>query len=478
MHEALGVPAGGAPDCTGAPPPQQGPKLLDRLRQALLDRHFVPATAARYADWVRRYILFHNKRHPETLSSSEVSEFLQHLGRDLGATTAQQAEARDALAFLYCTLLQTPLPAPAVARLAAAGRHDAAPTPSSTEPAKAPPRLLDRAREVLRVKHYALRTEECYVQWMRRYILYHNKRHPLDLGPRHIEQFLTHLAVQGHVSASTQAQALNALLFLYRQVLEIELPRLDAVRAKRRRRLPVVLSRAEVRLVLDAVTGCDGQYTLMTQILYGAELRLLECCRLRVKDVDLARAQILVRQGKGDKDRIVMLPRALRPALERQAQARRQLHERDLGRGLAYVFLPDALARKYPSAARELGWQYLFASRQLSRDPRTGKVGRHHVHENALQRAVTEAVRSTGLTKRISCHTLRHSFATHLLERGVDIRTVQELLGHQDVNTTMIYTHVMEKGVAGTPSPLDSLVEVTPEEIQAAVQATRNLESA
>jgi integron integrase len=216
----------------------------------------------------------------------------------------------------------------------------------------------------------------------------------------------------------------------------------------------------------------------MVSLLYGAGLRLLECCRLRVKDVDLARSQIVVRGGKGDKDRVVMLPRALRPALEKQLQARRQLHERDRAAGPVWVNLPHALARKYPSAAGELGWQYVFASRQKSRDPRTGNTGRHHVHEGAVQRAVHLAVQQTGLTKRISCHTFRHSFATHLLERGIDIRTVQELLGHKDVSTTMIYTHVMAKGPAGTPSPLDWLDELRQAEVEAAVTATQALAGA
>jgi integron integrase len=295
------------------------------------------------------------------------------------------------------------------------------------------------------------------------------------MGAREVSEFLTHLAIEGHVSVSTQTQALNALVFLYRQVLEIDLGRLDAVRAHRPRRLPVVMSKTEVRQVLAAIEGYDGLYPLMTRLMYGTGMRLMECCRLRVKDVDWQRGQILIRQGKGDKDRVVMLPKALRADLEKQLQIRRMRHERDLVRGIAHVPLPDALARKYPNAVRELGWQFLFASRQLSRDPRTGKIGRFHVHENALQRAVATAVRQHGFTKRVSCHTFRHSFATHLLERGVDLRTVQELLGHKDVSTTMIYTHVMDKGVSRTASPLDFLDEVTPDELTAAVNATRGL---
>jgi integron integrase len=263
----------------------------------------------------------------------------------------------------------------------------------------------------MRVRHYALRTEESYVNWIRRFILFHHKRHPAEMGAREIEEFLTHLAVRDHVSASTQTQALCALVFLYQEVLELEVGSLDAVRARRPARVPVVLSRAEVRALLEAVDGCQGLYRLMSQVMYGSGLRLLECCRVRVKDMDLARGQIIVREGKGNKDRVVMLPRSLQAALARQVEQRRELHERDLSRGVAYVPLPDALARKYPAAVRELGWQYLFASERLSQDPRTGNWGRHHVHESAVQRAITQAVRRAGLTKRASCHTFRNASA-------------------------------------------------------------------
>jgi integron integrase len=411
-------------------------------------------------DWVRRYILFHQKRHPQELGPAEVGAFLVHLPSQEPATRFTLAEARGALVFLYEVVLGRPLGALPATLGASGGALAAA------------PRFLDQLRHVLRVRHYARRTEDCYVDWVRRFIVFHGKRHPADLRAPHVEAFLTHLAVQGHVAASTQNQALCALVFLYKQVLEIDLGRLHFGPATRPVRLPVVLSRDEVRRVLEAVEGAAGVYRLMADLLYGAGLRRLECCRLRVQDVDLERGQILVRGGKGDKDRVVMLPRKLRPALTARIERRRALHERDLARGVARVDLPDALARKYPNAARELGWQFLFASPQLSRDPRTGAVGRHPLHEAALQRAVALAARRAGMVKRVSCHVFRHSFATHLLKQGHDVRTVQLLLGHKDANTTMIYLHVMEKGVAGVRSPLDLLDDLHPEEVAAAVNAT------
>jgi integron integrase len=276
-------------------------------------------------------------------------------------------------------------------------------------------------------------------------------------------------------SASTQNQAFHALLFLYQQVLQIELPRIDAVRAKRPDRLPVVMSRPEVRQVLDGIVGANGLFQVLAQMQYGSGLRVLESCQIRVHDVDLGRGQLLVRAGKGNKDRVVMVPQKVRPRLAKVLQWRRLVHERDLKTGFGWVWLSEALERKYPRSAFELGWQFLFASRQRSQDPRSGRVGRHHLHVGALQRAVTAAVRQAGLTKHITCHTFRHSFATHLLEMGYDIRTVQQLLGHKDISTTMIYTHVMQQGVAGVRSPLDVLAELTGEEVRAAVEATGRL---
>jgi integron integrase len=438
-------------DSTPLPPPDQPPRLLDQLRQAA--RTFFPlgTTAERFADQVRQFIFFHGKRHPRQLGLPEVGLFLDHLAKD-GRSLASLQEARDALDFLYREVLRLNL---------------------GELPQPRPARLLDQIRQAARVRHLSRRTEDCYVQWARRYVCFQGKRHPRDLGAAEIEEFLTDLAVHGHVSSSTQNQALNALIFLYVQVLGLEVGPLHAVRARRPRRLPVVMSPEEARQVLEAIVGADGAFALMARLLYGSGLRLMECCRLRVKDLDLTRGQILVRQGKGDKDRVVMLPRAVRPALEQQIAWRRELHERDLRRDVAHVILPDALNRKFPRAAQELGWQFLFASRQLSRDPRTGRRGRHHLHHGALQRAVAEAVRKEGLLKRITCHTFRHSFATHLLERGFDIRLVQELLGHESVETTMIYTHVMRQGASGAPSPLDLLEQTCAADIQAAIAATR-----
>lgn len=317
------------------------------------------------------------------------------------------------------------------------------------------PKLLDQVRGKIRLKHYSIRTEQAYVDWIKRFILHNGKKHPNELGAEEVEAFLTHLAVQGRVAASTQNQAKSALLFLYREVLGDELPWLDNVeQAKTPKRLPVVLTREEVQKVLSQL---EGQHRLAAGLLYGAGLRILECLRLRVKDVDFARKEILVRDGKGFKDRVTMLPQSLVPVLQQHLERVKALHEQDLQAGYGAVFLPNALDRKYPNAAREWGWQYVFPSANLSTDPRSGEVRRHHVQDQAVQRAVKQAVRNAGLVKPATPHTFRHSFATHLLEGGYDIRTVQELLGHSDVSTTMIYTHVLNKGGRGVASPLDAL---------------------
>lgn len=313
--------------------------------------------------------------------------------------------------------------------------------------------LLEQLRDLLRSRHYSLRTEESYLDWVRRYVLFHGKRHPRELGTDELLAFLNHLAVELNVSASTQNQARCALLFLYRELLQVDPGELKGILAAREpRRLPTVLTRTEARAVIAELTGV---YQLMAQLLYGSGLRLMECLRLRVKDLDFTLHQLTVRDGKGMHDRVTMLPERLSQPLREHLRGVQRIHAQDLADGYGEVYLPFALARKSPGAARAWGWQYLFPADQRSIDPRGGNVRRHHIHESALQRAVKEAVQASGVTKHASCHTFRHSFATHLIESGYDIRTVQELLGHADVKTTMIYTHVLNRGGRGVRSPLD-----------------------
>jgi integron integrase len=313
-------------------------------------------------------------------------------------------------------------------------------------------KLLDRVRDALRLKHYSIRTEEAYVNWIKRYIYFHNVRHPAEMGASEVQAFLTHLAVKENVAASTQNQALSALLFLYRQVLNQDLGPIDALRAKKPKRLPTVLTRDEVHRVFAHLSGVN---LLMARLLYGSGLRLMECLRLRVKDLDFDYRTITVRDGKGEQDRVTILPESLIVPLQDHLRIVKRTHEEDLARGYGAVYLPYALERKYPNAHREWIWQYVFPAGRLSVDPRSGVVRRHHLHESGLQKVIRTAAQAAGIPKRVSPHTFRHSFATHLLENHYDIRTVQELLGHKDVKTTMIYTHVLNRGGLAVRSPLD-----------------------
>lgn len=317
------------------------------------------------------------------------------------------------------------------------------------------PKLLDQYRQALRARHYSRRTEATYCSWVKRFVFFHNVCHPMEMAEREINAFLTHLAVKEKVSASTQNQALSALLFLYRNVIGREVGDLgNVIRARKPKRLPVVMTREEVKAVL---ANLSGDKWLMASLMYGAGLRLMECLRLRVQDIDISRKEILVRDGKGAKDRITMLPESLGPPLQEHLKRVKSVYERDLAEGWGRVLLPDALGRKYPNASKEWRWHWVFPQENRWRNTQTGEEGRHHVHESIIQKAVAGAVRKAGLAKRATCHTFRHSFATQLLEGGYDIRTVQELLGHKDVKTTMIYTHVLNRGGKGVKSPVDDL---------------------
>lgn len=326
---------------------------------------------------------------------------------------------------------------------------------TSSPATKQAPKLLDQLRGAIRVRHYSIRTEEAYVDWVRRYIFFHKKRHPKEMGANEIAAFLSYLAIERGVSASTQNQARSALLFLYREVLAIEIAEMgDVIAAKVSRRLPVVLTEREVR---ELLLQMNGTMWLVASLLYGTGMRLLEGLRLRVKDVEFSRREIIIREGKGNKDRITVLPENLIAPLQAQIEKARVLHNADLAAGLGAVYLPDAFAVKNPSAAKAWGWQYVFPSPVRSEDPRTGKTRRHHLYEQSVQKAVKNAARAASIDKPCTPHVLRHSFATHLLQAGYDIRTVQELLGHSDVTTTMIYTHVLNRGGKGIISPLDRL---------------------
>jgi integron integrase len=320
---------------------------------------------------------------------------------------------------------------------------------------KKPLKLLDQVRQKVRYLHYSKKTEQAYVQWIRRYILFHGKRHPKELGAAGISGFLNYLANREHVSASTQNQALSALIFLYKEVLRLEIGNLpDFQYARKPKRLPVVLTQAEVKAVFQHLRE---PHLTIVGLLYGSGLRLNECLGLRILDIDFERKEITVRRTKGNKDRRTMLPDFVIPGLQRIIRRTEKFHDIDLAHGIDYVYMPDALGRKYPNAGKQLKWQFVFASANTSADPVSGRIGRHHIHEKSVQRAVNAAINNAGLRKHVTSHVFRHSFATHLLENGYDIRTVQELLGHTNVNTTMIYTHVLNRGGRGVKSPIDNL---------------------
>lgn len=320
---------------------------------------------------------------------------------------------------------------------------------------KNPPKLLEQVRQKIRFLHYSRKTEQAYSHWIRRFILFHNKRHPKDMAGDEIASFLNYLANKENVSASTQNQALAALVFLYKQVLDVDISEIPEFSyARKPKRLPVVLTQREVKRVFEFL---NEPHKCMVGLMYGAGLRLNECLGLRMLDVDIERREITVRRGKGNKDRRTLLPDFVIPGLKLAIDKVEQFHEMDQADGISHVHMPDALARKYPNAGKQLKWQYVFASHKTSVDPITGKTGRHHVHSKSVSRAISNAVSKANIMKHVTAHVFRHSFATHLLENGYDIRTVQELMGHTNVNTTMIYTHVLNKGGHGVKSPLDNL---------------------
>jgi len=433
----------------------------------------VPEPALRwYVVRIERFLKSHAGREPDEIAATDIEEYLQEAGRTAEVPGWMFRQLVHALQIFWCYVAPAPwaltfnwdywfssateLEAdhPTVARhnhrIVMGGEAD------STSFVAAFPDLEHAMAARIRLRNYSIRTEQAYVQWLRRFVEFHGKRDPQELGADAVAAYLNHLAINRDVSPSTQSQALSALVFLYGQVLGRPLGEIKGLEAARKpRRLPSVLTREEVRLLLAKIRS--EPFSLIAGLLYGTGMRLMECVRLRVKDVDFEYSQILVRDGKGQKDRVVPLPNRYKSALRKHIDTTLRVHEMDLAQGLGEVFLPDALARKYPNAAREPGWQYVFASGKLSTDPRSARIRRHHLHETRVQKAIRSAALASAIHKRISRHTFRHCFATHLLESGYDIRTVQELLGHADVSTTMIYTHVLNRGGKGVVSPADNL---------------------
>ncbi|MHB8880947.1 MAG: integron integrase [Thermodesulfovibrionales bacterium] len=434
----------------------------------------VPEAKARwYVNWAEQFARSVRSVPLRTRGPEHIRNYLQDLSTKPNIKEWQIIQASDALKLLYQEFLKVPWAAEWPVHLREAGHNGGEPrtirslTPAQPCPEPGPFRdegawtavpgvhgnVLDRLRTAIRTRHYSLRTEQAYEHWIRRYFIFHKMSPPGDLGPEFVKEYLEYLAVVRQVSASTQNQALNALVFFYEQVLETPVGDIGGfTRAKRPERLPVVLSRDEVNRLLNELTGVKA---LMAWLLYGSGLRLMECLRLRVKDIDFALGQIMVRDGKGQKDRVTILPRQCEERLKEYLAQVKCQHEKDLHEGYGRVYLWPALERKYPNAAKEWIWQYVFPSEHLSVDPRSKIIRRHHLHESLLQKAIKDAAIKAGLTKQVSCHVLRHCFATHLLESNYDIRTVQELLGHSDVSTTMIYTHVMNRPGLAVKSPLD-----------------------